>query len=266
MKVELSPEARLLVEAGRNADGPSVNDLARSRSRLAAVLGVGAFAGASGLAGSTAASSLHASAHAAQASMAGAKGGGLLSAVAAHAKLATAVAVLGGGVGLGVGYWPTGASAPAETVRGGFGPAKMSANSDVELPTHDVSAGPERSTPAAKRPKEVAPEGASGTTRRLEPEAKPAAKALTPSLARELELLGAAEQRLRGGDPNGALRMLEQHARRFPEGALRQERMAARAIALCKLGRLQDGHSIARQLARSAPSSPLAARVRRACP
>jgi hypothetical protein len=86
-----------------------------------------------------------------------------------------------------------------------------------------------------------------------------------PSLQKELALIGAAQVHLREGEPVRALRLLERHAKRFPKGALRQERSAARAIALCMTGRSEEGQRLARELARSAPESPLATRVSGAC-
>jgi len=61
------------------------------------------------------------------------------------------------------------------------------------------------------------------------------------------------------------LRILEDHARRFPNGALAEERDAARVLALCDLQRLDEARDVARRFLREHPRSPLAPRVAHAC-
>lgn len=63
-----------------------------------------------------------------------------------------------------------------------------------------------------------------------------------------------------------ALDALDEHARRFPEGTLAEERDATRALALCVAGRVEAAQSAARSFLAAHPSSPLAHRVRAACP
>lgn len=86
-----------------------------------------------------------------------------------------------------------------------------------------------------------------------------------PTLQAELAALGAAQGALRQGDAEQALVFLDRHAERYPHGALRQERMAARAVALCMLGRRAEGLGEREALAREAPQSPLLGRVASAC-
>jgi hypothetical protein len=91
-----------------------------------------------------------------------------------------------------------------------------------------------------------------------------AAKAPSIHLAEELALLGRADAALRDKNASAALNALSDHAMRFPESALRTERVGLRAIALC----MQDDPYAAR--ARDAflndhGTSPLASRVRNAC-
>jgi hypothetical protein len=105
---------------------------------------------------------------------------------------------------------------------------------------------PVPSTRADSRP----PAGSSGTA---------------ASLAAEAALLQRAAIALRRGDHAAALSLAGQHAARFPHSALDLERDALRAMALCQSGRLADGSALARQVARRAPSLPLASRVRRSC-
>jgi hypothetical protein len=58
---------------------------------------------------------------------------------------------------------------------------------------------------------------------------------------------------------------LDEHARRFPRGALSEERDAARVLALCAQGRAPDARASASAFVAANPRSPFAAQVRRAC-
>jgi hypothetical protein len=83
-------------------------------------------------------------------------------------------------------------------------------------------------------------------------------------LAEELHLMHAASAALTADDPDHALRILADHAKRFPDGALARERHALRTIGLCK----QHAPEARRErdaFLRSSDLSPLAARVREAC-
>lgn len=76
------------------------------------------------------------------------------------------------------------------------------------------------------------------------------------TLAGELSLLRNARQALERGDARTALRELDAHAARYAAPVLRQEALAARALALCATGRATDARRAATQLARIAPRSP----------
>ncbi len=81
-------------------------------------------------------------------------------------------------------------------------------------------------------------------------------------LAEEVALLSQATSALHAGQAQKALLVLAKHREKFPQGVLLEERLAAQAQALCRL----DQHAKARHLLeRLPPSSPLAARTRRAC-
>jgi hypothetical protein len=84
-------------------------------------------------------------------------------------------------------------------------------------------------------------------------------------LADEVEILSRAGASLRSGQPNAALKALNEHQRRFPSGVLSQERSAARVQALCALGRKSEGVRELQRLERKAPGSPHVARARKAC-
>jgi hypothetical protein len=92
-----------------------------------------------------------------------------------------------------------------------------------------------------------------------------AASMSRPGLDEELELIQAAHMAMRQGDRASALTMLDSHSKRFPRGALREEREATRAIALCELGRLDQGRGVAQRLLIESPHTPLAARINKSC-
>lgn len=98
-------------------------------------------------------------------------------------------------------------------------------------------------------------------------EAAPAARGPAPTrppdrLAQEVALLSRATSALRAGRAGEALTSLDQHQREFPKGLLAAERRAARAQALCVLGRRTEAE---RELARLPRNSPHSARARQAC-
>ena len=82
-------------------------------------------------------------------------------------------------------------------------------------------------------------------------------------LAKETKLLRGADRALRAGDTATAIALLDEHAARFPRGALAPERAAERLILTCEVG-VADPRRV-EQFLSSHPGSPLAARVRRAC-
>jgi hypothetical protein len=98
-----------------------------------------------------------------------------------------------------------------------------------------------------------------GSVQVREPVRQPAPR---DRLSREVALLSRATSALHAGDPTAALKALEEHQRKFPNGVLSEERRAAKALALCSLARFNEGRS---ELARLAPQSPEAARARELC-
>jgi hypothetical protein len=82
------------------------------------------------------------------------------------------------------------------------------------------------------------------------------------TLAQELALLSRATSELRAGRPAAALKSLDEHQRKFPGGALNEERRGARAQALCALGRVPEGRA---DLSRLPPRSPAAVRAQQVC-
>jgi hypothetical protein len=60
-------------------------------------------------------------------------------------------------------------------------------------------------------------------------------------IGREVDLIKRAGQALSAGHHGDALRLLDQHAREFPQGAMLEDRSALRVLALCAAGRLGEG-------------------------
>ncbi|MBX3272056.1 MAG: hypothetical protein KF729_17455, partial [Sandaracinaceae bacterium] len=86
-----------------------------------------------------------------------------------------------------------------------------------------------------------------------------------PSLSSETELLRDAHRALQAGAPARALTLLDEHAARFPSGALSEERAATRVLALCEAGREDSARSEAARFLAAHPRSMHAARVRASC-
>jgi len=90
----------------------------------------------------------------------------------------------------------------------------------------------------------------------------PSARRAPDRLAEEVAILGRAAAALRAGRAADALAALNEHQSKFPKGALTQERRAARAEALCSLGRFAEARA---ELARLPKSSPQAVRAGAFC-
>lgn len=126
--------------------------------------------------------------------------------------------------------------------------AVVSASVENAARTRDESSWTAPERPAASRAKEaVAP------------------PVVDESLAREIALLRRASKALAAGRPDTALALTEEHETTFPRGTLRQERLAARALALCALGRPLEAREAARALEEMAPRSPHLMRIRASC-
>jgi len=81
-------------------------------------------------------------------------------------------------------------------------------------------------------------------------------------LAQEVALLSRATSDLRSGRAGAALKLLDEHQRKFPNGMLAVERRAVRAQALCTLKRVSEGRA---ELSHLAPQSPAAGRAKQLC-
>jgi hypothetical protein len=127
-----------------------------------------------------------------------------------------------------------------------------------------VARSDDRAAPVAARRSGRAP--ASTATRSDDPVASNVARSddRAPSIAVELALLEEAQTALRTHAPGRALVVLNEHAAKYPKGALAEERDGLRVVALCNVGRSEAALAAERFLA-DHPASPLAGPVRDAC-
>jgi hypothetical protein len=160
--------------------------------------------------------------------------------------------------------------APEATVpRGNVGAPPTSAGAESaprvepEASTREAPAQPELapSRSGADRRGSASPERRRPAT---EPTPEPA-PALGSTLAEENRLLAQARAALIDERPEQALTRLADHARRFPDGVLAEERQALRAVALCEAGHDAEGDAAARSFLGEHPQAALAQRVRSAC-
>jgi hypothetical protein len=82
------------------------------------------------------------------------------------------------------------------------------------------------------------------------------------SALEEARLIGELDAALRSGDGMRALRLTDEHARRFPHGTLADERDGGRVLARCMSG---SGASGADAFLAAHPRSPMRARIVSAC-
>jgi hypothetical protein len=224
---DLSPETRALLQLGRAGDDPSDEAIDANRSKLAVKLGAAAL-GAGALA-----------------STAG-------TAWASGKVIALCATLLVGGAAASV--YALGAGPTATTQAPVVVESRQGAPVAVATPPGPAQGALSSQTvaPAAPAPVAaplVAPLGSSGTR----------------SIQSELELIRSAQKNLHRGDARAALALLSEHARRYPSGALSEERDASRVFALCKLGDVAGARAQAARFLRRSPASPFAERVRASC-
>jgi hypothetical protein len=265
---DLSPDARAMLDAVRKAHMPNESDRERVRTALAGRLAAPAAAALS-----------------ARAALAPSKA---IVAKAAIAKTLVALVITGSvaaSVFSATRAPQTRASQPALHATHGIAtPRHEPGAPHVVVPepaARPWSPEPMRSEPHAVANTRLAVPYARATTARLHAiSAAPPSAALprveigiaaseSPSTANtlgaELALVRGAQDALRDHDATAALTLLDRHAAQFPFGVLREERSAARVLALCALDRIDAARDEAARLLRSAPSSPQVARVRASC-
>jgi hypothetical protein len=85
------------------------------------------------------------------------------------------------------------------------------------------------------------------------------------SLEDETSLLRSAHEALHANDPARAIRLLDEHAARFPSGPLAEDASAERVFAFCAEQKTDEARAAAGTFLSAHPTGPLAARVRASC-
>jgi hypothetical protein len=258
---DLSPETNQLLELARGAGG--LNDERRSQlktgllTQIAAIGLVGATsagAGATVVAGAGVAAG--AGAGAASAGVTAGKVAWLSSSLLKAVSALTLLSVTGVGV-YALARSPHTAE-PAHTAPSAT--AELVASRPASAPL--VPAAPSAvEAPAA--PPVLDPAGEKSASPRVVSAAQASAPLSAETLAEETRLLREADQALRAGNAPRALTLLDEHASRYPRGALAPERNAERLIARCKLGQV-EAKSAQAYLSTHA-NSAFAPRIRDAC-
>ena len=228
---ELSPETRALLDLGRAGDDPGDEAVAHNCSKLALKLGAAALG-----AGTVAGSATHAAA---------------ASSWASGKVVALCTSLLVGSAAVGAYTLQSEPERVTSAVsQPGVRPTKLT-SAEREAPAQAPTSSPEAIAPAERGPPTRA--------------APPAPSAAARSIQNELELIRNAQKQLHRGDARAALSVLSEHARRYPTGALSEEREASRVFALCGLGDVAGARQQAERFLRRAPNSPFAERVRASC-
>jgi hypothetical protein len=230
-----SPDRAALIRAGRAAFRPDPSDRERVLQSLTGALGPGAL-----IDGARPAKLTKSVAPAASPVPAWVLGG--LGALA-----------IGGVVVLAAHPWARTPSQAAVSVAPSLPSAEPTPSSPIPPPANadDRAAEPRHAEGPSGAPKPVARSSAAST--------------VSDSLPEEVRMLSRAEEQLNSGHADEALRTLAEHERRFPGGALAEERMAARVQALCALGRLAAARAELARFAQAYPRSPHVDRARRFC-
>jgi hypothetical protein len=119
-------------------------------------------------------------------------------------------------------------------------------------------------------PRDEAREAVTETTAAQRGSSKPA-RAKDPlattsnHLQEETALLAEVNGALGSGQLRGALDLLDNYDRRYPNGVLREESSATRVVALCQLEHGPRAAALAKRFLTQHASSPLVPRVQRAC-
>lgn len=245
----LTPESRAILEAGQAAD-PGLDDVTRARMKrqLLAKLAVG---------GAAATTATVAAAETGAATAAAATTGGLslLTKVGLTVSFVAATSV--GAVFVSVDREPTPPAMTTPVTEEPAEPTTTTPTAQAPPPSTAVavpSAAPDPKTAPAEAPRPVP------AVVEAPPPASPS------SLAEETALLQRAQRELQDGDPERALELLDREGGRHEGGVLQEEREAARVIALCRAGRVAEGHAAQRRFLAAHPRSPHRTRVLAACP
>lgn len=271
---DIGPEGRAVLDGGRDGDDPGPADRARIRAAVMRSIAVGTALGA---------------ASATTEAAAGVARAGLL---ASGWKVVAGLVVMGA---VGAGLVVSRERPPAPSAARAAGPALpagLAPTAGPALPVGAVASPPVNEPPAASA---VPPPAAAAPRASVEPvrsaaaprptsvapppvavepppvgeppptlPAPPAAPPAPPdTLAAEATRLREAHGALQGGDAARALALLDEQGAAGAQ--LREERAAARVLALCQLGKVDEARAAAARFLQESPRSPLADRVRASC-
>jgi hypothetical protein len=236
--------------SARRAMRPSPSDARRVRAAVLAQIGAATIGHAAG--------AKAAGAKAAGAKAAGAKAAGGWFASLGPIQTALVVAAATGGVGAVANlYWSshdarTSAAPSAATVHTAVAPTRRPPEPLPALDQARPGASNSSPRPGLKGNSTAAPpRGPAGVQR--------------DRLAEEVRLLRRADRALRNGAPDVAERLLRDLAASHPDGQLREERAATRALILCQREDGTAARSAAEKFLAAHPASMYAARIRAAC-
>ncbi|WP_437927195.1 hypothetical protein WMF37_50615 [Sorangium sp. So ce291] len=269
---QLGPLSRSILEAARNGDRSTAADRARVRAKLRRSLALGTAVTAGGAAKTGFA-------------MVSAKAAlpwGIVAVLAPAAVVATLHTTQGE-----PGAAPRASHAGAVvTERARAAVARQPAPSDDRAPAESPRepALPDDRAPA-ERPRDPALPSEPAEARKLDPSPAATERPSTPGraprsapvggpgappgvpaedpLVAETRRLREVHEALRRGDPERALSLLD--AADAGGHELREERAAARVVALCNLGKTAEGRAAMLDFLRESPGSPYSGRVRSAC-
>jgi hypothetical protein len=260
---DLDDEDRALLDRARGGHEPSEADRRRVRRALAASIGV-----AGGLATTTAV--------------------GTSAAAGAGAAKLVALVVVSVAVGAGGGVtvdriYRADAEARAVPVAPRVQPREPELPAPAPTPVVAAVAPPVPPEPLPAAAPAVTSVEAAARRSALHapvPEPRPAGTATAPStfvapaatvaprppttIEAEARMLRDGIAALHAGNPAGALALFDEHARRYADGVLAEERSAERVIALHELGRTAEANAAAAAFLHAYPGSHLAARIRAA--
>ena len=259
---ELGPDARAILRNGRDGDNPSPADRTRIHAALMATIAAGA---ATTLANQASAATPDITPDLSLPTSIGI-GKPIAATVFGSIFAKGMLVVVLGAAGAWL-AWPTTPNKP------------MNGSSGIpDKPVASIAAT--AAAPAPDSSAEVAPESPMAPLVEVSEQiisAKPApiaastASAEVPdesedSLLAETQRLREAHGAMQNGDAEKALELLSEKAAEDEGQKLREERAAARVLALCKLGRVEEAQAEAEAFLSQNPRSPLADRVRKACP
>jgi hypothetical protein len=248
---ELGPASRAIVDSARGSDEPTHDDRARVRRAIDARLSA-----------DPALRRDRAPTHSESAS------GSL--AAAGKAALALKVLAAVAAMGLAIAVVRSQRLARTDDPAGKLAVSSPSPSASPSSPTAELP--PPSATPA--QAVQIAPSVATASARPWGSSSKaasqgktqrPVAQADPGGLEAEVALLGRGREAWRSGDAEQALALINEHARRYPDGALREEREAFRVALLCALGRTQEARAARDRFLVGFPDSAHAPGVTAAC-